>query len=78
MWGLHAVLGLSGDPIVWVPGDFRTDDLLNIASMNLDARIISGGKKLTMAEIQDKVKKVCKPIVIASKHELELRKFGYI
>lgn len=77
MWGLHAALGLSGDPTVWVPGDFRTDDLLNIASMNLDARIISGGEKLTMTEIQDKVKKVCKPIVIASKHELELRKFGY-
>lgn len=77
MWGLHKALDLAGDPIVWVPGDFRTDDLLNIASMNIDARLMYGGKKLTMEEIQERVRKVCKPIVIASKHELVLEKFKY-
>lgn len=77
MWWLHAALGLDGEPTVWVPWDFRTDDLLNIASMNLDARLIYGGKNFTMAEIQKRVRAVCEPIVIASQHELALHKFIY-
>ena len=54
-----------------------TNDLLAIASMNLDARVIHGGKNLTLDEIQRKVRDVCEPFFTASRHERELEKFRY-
>lgn len=75
---LYDVLGLTGDPTVWVAGDFRTDDLLNISSMNIDSRLIYGWDILTLEEIKKKVESVCTPILMAVKHaEILDNKFSY-
>lgn len=75
-------LGLEGEPMVCVPGDFTMEesDLVTIASTNLDMRpLFYGGTGLTQAAVQEKVRAVCDPFFIASRHELILqRKFGYM
>lgn len=65
---LFSVLELSGDPTIWVAGDFRTDDLRNISSMNIDKRLIQGWDILTLNEIQQKVRNECSPIAMAVQH----------
>jgi|GEM_PF-3048727 len=77
MWKVFGALGIDGEPTVWVPGDFLQSDLLTIASMNLDARLLYGGTIQTMEEIQKKVRAVCDPFFVASMHEKELQKFSY-
>lgn len=77
MWKVLSALNLKGEPTVWVPGDFMKSDLVTIASMNLDARLLYGGTTLTLQKIQQKVQAVCKPFFIASRHEEILKKFQY-
>jgi len=77
MWKVLSALNLKGEPTVWVPGDFMKSDLVTIASMNLDARLLYGGTTLTLQKIQQKVQAVCKPFFIASRHEEILKNFQY-
>lgn len=77
MWKVLHALDLKGEPTVWVPGDFIKSDLVAIASMNLDARKLHGGNILTLEEIQKKVRAVCEPFFIASRHEEILQNFHY-
>lgn len=77
MWKVLSALNLKGEPTVWVPGDFMRSDLVTIASMNLDTRMLHGGTILTLEEIQKKVQAVCEPFFIASRHEETLQRFQY-
>lgn len=77
MWRLLNALDLKGEPTVWVPGDFMKSDLVTIASMNLDARKLHGGNILTIEDIQQKVRAICEPFFIASRHEEILQNFRY-
>jgi hypothetical protein len=73
---LFKALSLKGDPVLHVPGDFRAGDLVKIVSMNLDVRLLFGGNRLTLTDIQKKVRSACEPF-IASRHEAILQKFHY-
>lgn len=66
--------------MVCVSGDFTEEesDLVTIASTNLDMRVLHGSTILTQRAIQEKVRAVCDPFFVASRHERILqKKFGY-
>ena len=72
------MLGIKGYPSVLVPGDFRGgDDDITLASLNMDARLLHGGKILTLEEIRKRVRASCEPFYVASRHEQILKKFNY-
>lgn len=74
-------LNLEGGSMVCVPGDFTggESDLVRIASTHLDMRTLYGGTVLTQRVIQERVREVCDPFFVASRHEQILKeKFGYM
>lgn len=42
--------------------------------MNLDMRVVAGGTVLTESIIQERVRAICEPFFIASRHDLILQR----